>query len=68
MGSDGGYPIEEEEDGKKTRVDQTPLWKYVTRLGGGKGSGTTKFVFPIVTLLTQVHIPMPERIYVGKWG
>ena len=53
VGSGGGYPGEEEyqeeekedngsEDvGKKSRVDQIPLWKYVTRLGGGKGVGTT---------------------------
>jgi hypothetical protein len=42
---------EEEEDeheggGKITKEDQTPLWKYVTRLGRGIGGGTTKFVWP----------------------
>ena len=25
---------------------QTPLWKYVQRQEGGKGGGTTKFLFP----------------------
>ena len=33
-------------DGKKTKEDPTPLWKYVTRLGGGKRGGTTKFTCP----------------------
>ena len=50
----GTYRGEEEEEekdeheggGKKTKGDQTPLWKYVTRLGGGIGGGTTKFVCP----------------------
>ena len=46
---------EEEEDeendsdgggGKKTKDNQTPLWKYVTNLGGGRGGGTTKFTCP----------------------
>ena len=32
--------IESDEGPKK---DTTPLWKYVTRLGGGRGGGTTKF-------------------------
>lgn len=35
-----------DDDGKKTKVDQTPLWKYVTTLERGKGGGTTKFTCP----------------------
>ena len=51
----GGEEEEEEEEedddeheggGNKTKEGQTPLWKYVTRLGGGRGGGTTKFVCP----------------------
>ena len=48
----GTYLEEEEEDDeheggeKETKEDQTPLWKYVTKLGGGIGDGTTKFVCP----------------------
>lgn len=37
---------EHEGVGNKTKEDQTPLWKYVTRLGGGVGGGTTKFRCP----------------------
>ena len=33
--------IESDEGPKK---DTTPLWKYVTRLGGGRGARTTKFI------------------------
>jgi len=36
----------EYDDGKKTQIDQTPLWKYITMLRGGKCGGTTKFIFP----------------------
>ena len=32
----------ESDEGQKQK-DTTPLWKYVTRLGGGRGRGTTKF-------------------------
>ena len=32
----------ESDDGEKHK-DTTPLWKYVTRLGGGREGGTTKF-------------------------
>jgi len=32
--------------GNKPKENSTPLWKYVTRLGGGKGGGTTKFICP----------------------
>ena len=32
----------ESDEGQKQK-DTTPLWKYVTRLGGGRGGGTTKF-------------------------
>ena len=32
----------ESDEGQKQR-DTTPLWKYVTRLEGGRGGGTTKF-------------------------
>jgi hypothetical protein len=31
------------DDAQKPKEILTPLWKYVTRLGGGKGGGTTKF-------------------------
>lgn len=30
----------------KTKENSTPLWKYVTRLGKGKGGGTTKLTCP----------------------
>lgn len=33
-------------DGKKTKESLTPLRKYVTRLGGRKGGGTSKFICP----------------------
>ena len=33
-------------DGKKTKENPTPLWTYVTRLGGGRWGGTTKFTCP----------------------
>ena len=36
----GTYHGEEEEE------DPTPLWKYVTKQGGGRGGGTTKFGCP----------------------
>ena len=50
----GTYHGEEEEEGEdeeeeiesdeeQKQKDTTPLWKYVTRLGGGRGGGTTKF-------------------------
>ena len=52
-GEEGEEEDEEEDenegdggDGKKTKEDQTPLWKNVTKLGGGKGGGTTKVVCP----------------------
>ena len=32
----------ESDEGQKQK-DTTPLWKYVPRLGGGRGGGTTKF-------------------------
>ena len=32
----------ESDEGQKQK-DTTPLWKYVTRLGEGRGGGTTKF-------------------------
>lgn len=34
-----------DDEGTKMKVDQTPLWKYVSRLEGGKIGGTTKFTF-----------------------
>ena len=45
---DEDYLGEEEEEseadeGTKTKQDQTPLWKYVSRPEVGKGGGTTKF-------------------------
>ena len=50
----GTYHGEEEEEGEdeeeeiesdegQKRKDTTPLWKYVTRLGGGRRRGTAKF-------------------------
>jgi len=33
----------EHDSSQKTKQDQTPLWKYATRLEAGKGGGTTKF-------------------------
>jgi len=42
-----GEEEESEHDStQKTKQDQTPLWKYVTRLEGGKGGGTAKFNCP----------------------
>ena len=38
----------ESDEGQKQK-DTTPLWKYVTRLGGGRGGGTTKFACPHYT-------------------
>lgn len=36
-----------ESDGEDNNKDSlTPLWKYVQRLEGGKGGGTTKFTCP----------------------
>jgi hypothetical protein len=32
------------DDGQKCKESSTPLWKYATKLGGGKGRGTTKFI------------------------
>ena len=29
-----------------TTQDQYPLWKYVQKMGGGKGGGTIKFICP----------------------
>ena len=62
MGS-GTYHGEDEEkekeiesdEGKKQK-DTTPLWKYITRLGGGRGGGTTKFT--CLHCNKQVHIPV----------
>ena len=49
----GGEGEEEDEDGsdddhdgRRTKDELSPLWKYVTRLGGGKGGETTKFTCP----------------------
>jgi hypothetical protein len=49
----GTYPRDEEEmkggdetdsdDGNKPKESSTPFWKYVIKLEGGKGGGTTKF-------------------------
>ena len=39
---DDGYDEIESDEGQKQK-DTTPLWKYVTRLGGGRGGGTTEF-------------------------
>ena len=49
----GTYHGEEEEEieseEEQKQKDTTPLWKYVTRLGGGRGVGTTKFTCPHCT-------------------
>ena len=62
------YHGEEEEDGEEEeeeiesdegpKKDTTPLWKYVTRLRGGRGGATTKLHGSIVIKITQVHIPV----------
>jgi len=36
----------EHDEAPKTKQNQTPLWKYVSRPEGGKGGGTTKFACP----------------------
>ena len=40
---------EADSDQGQKHKDITPLWKYVTRLVGGKGGGTTKFICPHCT-------------------
>ena len=40
---EGEEEEEEIESDEGPKKDTTPLWKYVTRLGGGRGGGTTKF-------------------------
>jgi hypothetical protein len=32
------------DDGNKHKESSTPLWKYVTKLGGWKAGGTEKFI------------------------
>jgi hypothetical protein len=32
------------DDEQKPKESSTPLWKYVTKLGGGKVGRTTKFI------------------------
>jgi hypothetical protein len=34
----------DDHDPQKSKEKYTLLWKYVTRLGGGEGGGTTKFI------------------------
>ena len=36
----------EHDSAQKTKQDQTPLWKYVSRPEARKGGGTTKFHWP----------------------
>ena len=44
-GDDDNENDSDDANGQKPKEISTPLWKYVTRLGGGKGGGTTKFIF-----------------------
>ena len=52
----GGEGEEENEDSSdddhdvRRTKELSPLWKYVTRLGGGKGGGTTKFTCPFCNI------------------
>ena len=46
----------EHDSAQKTKQDQIPLWKYVTRPGAGKGGGTTKF-----------HCPHCNNNYTGSY-
>ena len=46
------------DDAQKPKDILTPLWKYETRLGRGKGGGTENFTCHHVIKLTQVPIPM----------
>jgi uncharacterized membrane protein len=34
----------DDHDPQEDKEKLTPMWKYVTRLGAGKGGGTTKFI------------------------
>ena len=34
----------DDHDHEKVKERNTPLWKYVTKLTGGKGGGTRKFI------------------------
>jgi hypothetical protein len=45
-GDDDNENDSDDGHGNKHRENSTPLWKYVTSLGGVKGGGTTKFTFP----------------------
>jgi len=58
--SEEEYLGEEEENEhdstQKTKQDQTPLWKYVSRSKAGKGGGTTKF-----------HCPHCNKTYTGSY-
>ena len=66
------YLGEEEEEsgdneGTKTKPDQTPLWKYVSRPEVEKGGGTTKFTcLHCKNTYTQVHTLVPKGTSVGK--
>jgi hypothetical protein len=48
---EGGFEdegeFEEDEEGKEGgKASLTPLWKFVTKLEGGRGGGTIKFLCP----------------------
>jgi hypothetical protein len=46
-GMEGDGDNENDNDGQdpqKSKDRYTPLWKYVTKLSGGKGGGTRKFI------------------------
>ena len=47
QGEEEGMEGDEDNDGQdpqKSKDRYTPLWKYVTKLSGGKGGGTGKFI------------------------
>ena len=49
-----------------TKIDQTPLWKYVTRPEAGKGGGTTKFLCPHCNTQYTGSYPHARRHLFGK--
>jgi hypothetical protein len=60
-GMEGDGDNENDSDGQdpqKSKYRYTRLWKYVTKLTGGKGGGTGKLYDTIVIQNTQVPIPV----------
>jgi hypothetical protein len=41
---EGGFEEGNEEGNEGGKASLTPLWRFVTKLEGGRGGGTTKFV------------------------